>query len=108
MRTSFAPMEGITIYCYRNAHHQLFEQGIDVYYTPFLSIYKHHSIKKRDMREILPEHNAERGIRIIPQIMANEADEIIWALNDLHTRGYDEINLNMGCPVGTVVTKHKG
>ena len=108
MRTSFAPMEGITIYCYRNAHHKLFGEGIDVYYTPFLSIYKHHSIKKRDMREILPEHNAERGIRIIPQIMANEADEIIWALKDLHSRGYDEINLNMGCPVGTVVTKHKG
>ena len=108
MRTSFAPMEGITIYCYRNAHHSLFNEGIDVYYTPFLSIYKHHSIKKRDMREILPEHNAERGIRIIPQIMANDADEIIWALNDLHERGYDEINLNMGCPVGTVVTKHKG
>ena len=108
MRISFAPMEGITIYCYRNAHHHLFEEGIDVYYTPFLSIYKHHSIKKRDMREILPEHNAERGIRIIPQIMANEADEIIWALDYLHERGYDEINLNMGCPVGTVVTKHKG
>ena len=108
MRTSFAPMEGITIYCYRNAHHSLFGEGIDVYYTPFLSIYKHHSIKKRDMREILPEHNSDRGIRIIPQIMANEADEIIWALNDLHLRGYDEINLNMGCPVGTVVSKHKG
>ncbi|SEM05458.1 tRNA-dihydrouridine synthase [Butyrivibrio sp. ob235] len=108
MRTSFAPMEGITLYCYRNAHHRIFEEGIDVYYTPFLSIYKHHSIKKRDIREILPENNSEQGIRIIPQIMANDADEIIWALGELHSRGYDEINLNMGCPVGTVVSKHKG
>ncbi|WP_029324567.1 tRNA dihydrouridine synthase [Butyrivibrio sp. AE3004] len=108
MRTTFAPMEGITIYCYRNAHHKVFKEGIDYYYTPFLSIYKHHAIKKRDMREILPENNKDKGIRIIPQIMANEADEIIWALNDLYERGYEEVNLNMGCPVGTVVSKNKG
>ncbi len=108
MRNTFAPMEGITIYCYRNTHHKYFGEGLDYYYTPFLSIYKHHSIKKRDMREILPENNADNGIRIIPQIMANDSDEIIWALNYLHERGYDEINLNMGCPVGTVVSKNKG
>ena len=108
MRNSFAPMEGITIYCYRNTHYKYFGEGLDYYYTPFLSIYKHHSIKKRDMREILPENNAEHGISIIPQIMANDADEIIWALHYLQERGYDEINLNMGCPVGTVVSKKKG
>ncbi len=108
MRNTFAPMEGITIYCYRNTHHKYFGNDLDYYYTPFLSIYKHHSIKKRDMREILPENNSEKGIVIIPQIMANDSDEIIWALHDLHERGYDEINLNMGCPVGTVLSKNKG
>lgn len=108
MRNTFAPMEGITIYCYRNTHFKYFGEYLDYYYTPFLSIYKHHAIKKRDMREILPENNKETGIRIIPQIMANDADEITWALNYLKDRGYNEINLNMGCPVGTVVSKNKG
>ncbi len=108
MRTTFAPMEGITIYCYRNAHHKIFGEGIDYYYTPFLSVYKHHAIKKRDMREIIKENNLEKGVKIIPQIMTNKADEIIWALRELKSLGYDEINLNMGCPVGTVVSKDKG
>ena len=108
MRISYAPMEGITIYCYRNAHSRLFPEGIDRYYTPFLSVYKQHAIKKRDMREIAPENNALVEGRLIPQIMTNKADEIIWALSEMHERGFEEVNLNMGCPVGTVVSKHKG
>lgn len=108
MRVTFAPLEGITIYCYRNIHHELFPEGIDRYYTPFLSVFKHHAIKKRDMREILPENNKGMDNLIVPQIMANNADEILWSLTELYSRGYDEINLNMGCPVATVVTKNKG
>ncbi len=108
MKISFAPLEGITIYCYRNVHHEMFPEGVDSYYTPFLSIYKDHAIKKRDMREILPENNKDTMNMIIPQIMTNKAQEIIWALGELKNRGFKEINLNMGCPVATVVNKHKG
>ncbi len=108
MKISFAPMEGITIFCYRNVHHELFPDGVDRYYTPFLSIYKDHAIKKRDIREILPENNKYTLDLIVPQIMTNKASEIIWALGELKSRGFREINLNMGCPVATVVSKHKG
>ncbi|MCR4901489.1 MAG: tRNA-dihydrouridine synthase family protein [Butyrivibrio sp.] len=108
MKISFAPLEGITIYCYRNMHHMLFPEGLDRYYTPFISVYKHQAFKKRDMREILPENNKGLEGKIIPQIMTSKADEIVWALKEMKKRGYDEINLNMGCPVATVVSKHKG
>ena len=108
MRTTFAPMEGITVYCYRNLHHKMFPEGIDYYYTPFLSVYKHHAIKKRDRREIIPENNPGMMNMLIPQIMTNNADEIIWAMEELSKLGFMEVNLNMGCPVSTVVSKHKG
>ena len=36
MRRYAAPMEGITGYVYRNAHHRVFG-GVDRYFTPFLS-----------------------------------------------------------------------
>ena len=57
MRITYAPMEGITVYCYRNKHHELFPEGIDKYYTPFLAVHKHQAFKKRDIREVLPEDN---------------------------------------------------
>ena len=108
MKISFAPLEGITIYCYRNVHYKLFPEGIDKYYTPFISIYKHQAIKKRDLREITPENNTGLEDKIVPQIMTAKADEIIWGFEELYKKGYREINLNMGCPVATVVSKHKG
>ncbi len=108
MRITFAPMEGITVYCYRNLHHELFSEGIDKYYTPFLAVHKHHAFKKRDIREVLPEDNPGMEDLIIPQIMTNKAEEILWALNELYERGFNEVNLNMGCPVSTVVSKRKG
>ncbi len=108
MKISFAPMEGITVYCYRNVHHSLFPEGIDSYYTPFISVYKHQAFKKRDIREILPENNTGLEGKIVPQIMTNKAEEIIWGIEELKRRGYREVNLNMGCPVATVVSKHKG
>ena len=108
MNISFAPMEGITVYCYRNVHHALFPDGIDKYYTPFISVYKHQAFKKRDIREILSENNEGIEDKIIPQIMANHAEEIIWGIEELKRRGFKEVNLNMGCPVATVVSKKKG
>jgi len=108
MRITYAPMEGITVYCYRNKHHELFPEGIDKYYTPFLAVHKHQAFKKRDIRDVLPEDNPGMEKFIIPQIMTNKAEEILWAINDLHERGFNEVNLNMGCPVSTVVSKRKG
>ena len=54
----------------------------------------------------LPENN--RGPIIIPQILTNRADEFIYTEKQLAEMGYDEINLNLGCPSGTVVGKRRG
>ena len=105
MKFYLAPMEGVTGYIYRNAYHKFFH-NIDCYYTPFLAPNKHHGFSSREKNDILPEHNA--GIRVVPQILTNQAEYFIRTAKELQQMGYDEVNLNLGCPSGTVVAKKKG
>ena len=60
----------------------------------------------REKNDILPEHN--QGIYVVPQILANNGDAFCKALEILEDLGYREVNLNLGCPSGTVVAKGKG
>lgn len=111
MNFYFAPMEGITQYTLRNTHRLLFGDFIDKYYTPFLSAPKTRRFKKREKNDILPQNNdvfPDFCDVTIPQILANSADNFLWAAKEISAMGYKEINLNLGCPVATVVTKHKG
>ena len=105
MRYYFAPLEGITGYVYRNVHHEFFP-GTDCYYMPFVAPNYTKHFKSREKEDISPEHNA--GIPVVPQILSNKADEALWAIEELSDRGYEEINLNLGCPMPTVARKKKG
>ena len=105
MKYYFAPLEGVTGYIYRNAHQTFFGQ-IDKYFTPFISPTSNKDFTSRELNDILPEHN--QGLHVVPQILANNAEYFIRTMKDLAKFGYDEINLNLGCPSGTVVAKHKG
>ena len=97
-----APMEGLTGYVYRNALHRCFH-SIDRYFTPFLST---RGFGHRERSDVLPAHN--EGMDGVPQILTNQADVFLEIAKQLEDRGYQEVNLNLGCPSGTVVTKQKG
>ncbi len=105
MDIRFAPMEGLTDTIYRRTHHQYFS-GVSKYYIPFISPTQHHVFTPKEMRAIGPEYNA--GIPTVPQILAKDAEHFLWAAEELHQMGYDEVNLNVGCPSGTVTAKGKG
>ena len=107
MEFYFAPLEGVTGFTYRNAYNDLFDD-MDKYYAPFISPSINDRLKGKEIRDLLPENN-NKGINLVPQILANRADYFIKAANQLIELGYDkEINLNAGCPSGTVVSKNKG
>ena len=101
----FAPLEGITGSVFRRTYDRFFG-GIDAYYTPFVTTRDGGIMKKKELKEILPENNP--GLHIIPQIMTRKADEFIQAAKHMEQLGYTEVNLNLGCPSGTVVPKGKG
>lgn len=105
MQLYFAPLEGITGYIYRDAHHQ-FYTGVDLYYAPFISPAQGCVMNPKEMRDVIPEHN--KGVPLVPQILAKDAKFFIQAAKKLREFGYSEINLNAGCPSRTVVTKGKG
>lgn len=105
MKFYFAPMEGITGYLFRNVYEGCFG-GIDRYFTPFIVPTQNRCFHPRDLKDVLPEHN--RGIPLVPQIMSNRSEDFIKTLKELGKMGYDQVNLNLGCPSGTVVSKGRG
>lgn len=105
MRFYLAPMEGITGYIYRNAYEKFFH-NIDKYFTPFIVPNKSRSLKTKELRDILPENN--EGMNIVPQILTNDFEGFIVTARKLQQLGYNEVNLNLGCPAGTVVSKNRG
>lgn len=105
MRYDAAPLQGITNYVYRGVHRRLFG-GADRYFTPFYSPTKEHLFTPREYRELCPEHN--EGVPVVPQILVRNPADFLWAARALRDLGYAEINLNLGCPAGTVTAKGKG
>ena len=105
MRYDFAPMEGITDSIFRRVHHKYFG-GVDRYFMPFLSPTVHRQLTHKEDRE-LPIAGSEPFVAI-PQILTKVPEDFLWAAQVCHDRGYTEVNLNVGCPSGTVVSKGKG
>ena len=102
---SFAPLEGITGWLFRRVHHSRFP-GLARYYTPFSAPTADSPLTGRGLNDVLPEHN--EGVPVVPQLLTNKADDFISAARCLQDLGYNEVNLNLGCPSGTVVSKKKG
>ena len=105
MRYYFAPMEGLTDSIYRRIHHKHFS-GVDAYYMPFISPTVHRCLTNREAREVPLADTVP--FRAVPQLMTKVVDDFLWAAQECKNRGYDEVNLNVGCPSGTVVAKKKG
>ena len=102
MQFYMAPMEGLTGYIFRNAYHKYFG-NVDKYFTPFIS---GAGLSHRELNDVLPEHN--EGMNVVPQILTNKAEDFIGIAKMLEGFGYTTVNLNLGCPSGTVVAKGRG
>lgn len=98
-------MEGLTDSIYRRLHHKYFP-GVDRYYMPFLSPTIHRQLTHKEDRE-LPFADSV-PFDAVPQVLTKVSDDFLWAAGICRDRGYDEVNLNIGCPSGTVVSKGKG
>ena len=102
----FAPLEGLTDAAFRRIHHTYFPGGIDRYYTPFFSPTVHRALTPRESRE-LPIANTI-DVQVIPQLLTKVPEDFIWMTGVCKELDYTEVNLNLGCPSGTVTAKSKG
>ena len=105
MHYYFAPMEGLTDSIYRRLHHKHFG-GVDRYYMPFISPTIHRQLTHKEDRELPLADSVP--FRAVPQVLTKVTEDFLWAAQVCADRGYDEVNLNVGCPSGTVVSKGKG
>ena len=105
MNIYFAPLEGITGYLFRNAYNEIYGH-IDKYFAPFISPSEKCPITPRERKDVTPENN--KGINLVPQLLTCRSDHFIEGAKELQAMGYNEINLNLGCPSGTVCAKGKG
>lgn len=101
----FAPLDGITRSVFRRVWARRFG-GADRIFVPFFSPTHQHVITPRDLREITRE--GAEDLPLVPQVMSCLAPDFLWAAEVLGDMGYPEVNLNLGCPSGTVTAKGKG
>lgn len=100
-----APLEGITNTIFRNAYHRHFEP-MDKYFAPFVSTSPNKRLTEKEQEDLCPEKNS--GLKLIPQILSNNASDFLGILPQISDMGYDEVNLNLGCPSRIVASKGKG
>ncbi len=100
----FAPLQGYTEAIYRQAHARIFG-GVESYYTPFVRV-ERGEIRKKDMREITPENN--RGVNLIPQLIAPEPDKMEQIIALFIEKGYKTADINLGCPFPVLAKRHNG
>lgn len=100
----FAPLQGYTEAFYRNAHAACFG-GIDTYYTPFVRIEKGR-FRHRDVRDIEPANN--QVPHLVPQLIAPTAEKAEAILSLFIEKGYEEADINLGCPFPLLAKRHNG
>lgn len=104
MKLYFAPMEGITTYTYRNTHAEVFGM-CDTYFAPFITPTENERLSLKSLRDLKEENNI---IKPMPQVLTNSAKAFLEFADKASSIGFDEVNLNLGCPSGTVVKKGRG
>lgn len=104
MKLYFAPLEGVTNYVYRNIHAEFFGH-CDGYFSPFIVPSDNEKVNLKGLKDVLKENNRQ-DVKV--QVLTKDASDLIKFAKKIQAAGYDEINLNLGCPYPTVVKKGRG
>lgn len=104
MNLYFAPLEGLGTKIFRNTHFEMFG-GSDAYFAPFITPSDNEKITRKTLKDIIKEDNKTN---LKAQVLVNKAECFLKFADKIKEIGYDEININLGCPSGTVVKKGRG
>lgn len=100
----FAPLQGYTEAIYRQSHARIFG-GVDSYYTPFVRV-ERGEIRRKDIRELEPDNN--RDVPLVPQLIAPNVDKMEQILALFIEKGYEHVDINLGCPFPILAKRHNG
>jgi len=105
MKLYLAPLQGYTESYFRNAYSKYFD-CFDYAIAPFIPAGKGDTIKKSRIKDLLHENNDK--MLVDPQIIGKYAPEFIPLAKYLYEYGYKTLNINMGCPIPSIVRKMRG
>lgn len=105
LEIQFAPLQGYTDAAYRRFHNEIYGSCIGRYFSPFVRIEKW-AVRNKDIKDISPENN--EGITLVPQIIVNSISEFKILVDAITTLGYNQIDINMGCPFPLQTGKGRG
>jgi tRNA-dihydrouridine synthase len=105
VRLILAPLRGVTSCNFRNVYSRYFN-GFDAALTPFITTTSGNAASRNHFLDILPENN--NSWEILPQLIGNNPDDFIRTSQQVHDLGYDQVDLNLGCPMPTVTKKMRG
>ncbi len=98
------PLRGFTERPFRDAFAEHFS-GVDAVMAPFIPLVEADYVNPSRLKDILP---ANEKIHLIPQVIGNKASQIVQMAHLLESYGFDEINLNLGCPMPKITRKQRG
>ena len=102
----FAPFQSITTHTFRKVYSQHFS-GIDKLFTPYFSkLAASEKLTSKNLKAL--KNQVENGVKVIPQILSKDANEIIWFAHNCQQMGFKELNWNLGCPHPQVANKKLG
>jgi tRNA-dihydrouridine synthase len=102
---TLAPLHGVTNRVFRKAYFHHFT-GFDAAMAPFIAAVKPGKLPERHFKDLSPRE--DNGIRLVPQVLGNEAGGFVATARLLADLGYDEVNWNLGCPFPVVANKGRG
>jgi tRNA-dihydrouridine synthase len=105
MQLILAPLRGITDYPFRTLFTRHFG-GFDSAMAPFVTTVNAEKFTQKHLTDVLPVNNP--SLALIPQILGNDPQHIVVMARALGELGYQEVNLNFGCPFVKVTRKQRG
>lgn len=100
-----APLQGFTTPLFQ----EIFKDcigGVDKYFTPFFRV--EDAMSFRQVVEKWIKTNAISKLMVVPQVIASSGSELVVAGEVLQQLGFEEFNLNIGCPFPMVMNRKMG
>lgn len=105
MQLYLAPLQGLTDWIFREAFCRHIG-GIDKTFTPFVRVQQGEFYRPTQCKDLLHMHNQWQ--KPVPQFLGKDAASFQKFETLCLAEGYDEVNINMGCPYPMVTGKHMG
>jgi tRNA-dihydrouridine synthase B len=100
-----APLRGVTDTIFRTVFESCFG-CFDYLLTPFLTTVKGKEVAPSHLKDITGIANDRQ--RVVPQMLGNDADDLLLLARAVQRLGYPSVNWNLGCPHQQVTRKKRG